>query len=355
MCVANLDNEELKVLSFPHFFERESMAQDFLDARREHSGMTNLVQLCHSKNCHSLQGVRIMILITGGTGFIGRHLILRLLKEGKEIRCLVRPSSNKAKRLEVMGVQLVEGDVTDADAVKEAVKGCDTVYSLVGLLYEPKGYTFEAVHGEGVKNIVAACKALGVKRLIHISALGTSPEAGSRYHKTKLAGEEAIKASELDYTIFRPSVIFGQDDAFINLFVPLIRRLPVVGIISSGNYKMQPLYIEDLITCMADSLNNDKTLGQTYEIGGGEALTFNEIIRNITMAMNKKRRHLHIPLVIARPVAKILELFPHPLITTDQLIMLLSDNVCDNSKAVETFGLQLKKFSEGVKTIVAKK
>lgn len=293
-----------------------------------------------------------MILVTGGTGFIGRHLIVRLLEKGENIKCLVRPSSGKARQLKVMGVQIVEGDVTDAASVREAVRGSDAVLSLVGLLYEPPGYTFETVHVGGVRNIVDACESHNVKRLIHISALGSAPEARSRYHKTKLMGEEVIRKSSLDYTIFRPSVVFGQDDAFVNLFIPLIRQLPVVGIIGHGNYRMQPLYVEDLVTCLAGAIHNETTYGLTYEIGGGETLTFNEIINHITSAMNRKRLLLHIPLFIARPAVKVMERFPHPLITSDQLIMLLSDNICDNSKAEETFGVQFKRFSEEIENIV---
>lgn len=294
----------------------------------------------------------MMILVTGGTGFVGRHLIRRLTEEGHSIRCLVRQSSKKVDLLKEFDLEIVNGDVTDLDSVKRAAEGCDAVYSLVGLLYEPRGYTFDSVHAGGVRNIVEACRASGIKRLLHISALGTSPEAKSRYHRTKLTGEEVIKESGLDYTVFRPSVIFGEDDSFVNLFAPMIRLSPVIGIIGDGGYRMQPVYIEDLITCMVKSLNDEKTYEHVYEIGGGEALTFNEIIDSIASAMGKKRLKLQIPVTIARPMARLMELLPRPPLTIDQLIMLLSDNICDNREAEKIFGVEFVKFSEGIKNFL---
>ncbi len=292
------------------------------------------------------------ILVTGATGFVGRHLMRRLASRGCKLRCLVRRSSQRIDRLADLDAEIRHGDVTDAGSVKDAAEGCDAVYSLVGLLYEPKGYTFDAVHAGGVKNIVDACKTAGVRRLIHVSALGTSPDAESAYHGTKWAGEEAIRRSGLEYTIFRPSVIFGEDDSFVNLFAPLIRFSPVIGIIGDGCYKMQPVYIEDLVTCMVAALDDERTYGETFEIGGGEALTFNGIVDAMAEALGKRRLKLHIPVPLARLAATFLQHLPRPPLTVDQLKMLLSDNVCDNGKVEAAFGIDPVKFSEEVKRLL---
>lgn len=293
-----------------------------------------------------------MILVTGGTGFVGRHLIKRLLSEGHAVRCLVRQSSTKIDRLREFDVEIVNGDITDADAITRAAEGCNAFYSLVGLLYEPGGYSFRAVHSEGIKNVVRACKEKNIRRLIHISALGVSPTAESMYHKTKFEGEETIKSSGLNYTIFRPSVIFGEDDSFVNLFAPMIRKYPFFGIIGDGRYKMQPVYIEDLVSCMVKALSDKDTFGEIYEIGGGEALSFNEVIEGISDALGKKTYKFRIPVSVARLSALVMEFFPRPLLTRDQLVMLLSDNVCDKTKAEDKFGIAFKKFRHEIRNFL---
>jgi len=142
-----------------------------------------------------------------------------------------------------------DGEGTDGDSESPSISSDGTIFNKIYCI------------------IINACNRSGVKRLVHLSALGTSPEAKSEYHRTKLLAEEAISESSLDYTIFRPSVIFGEDDAFVNLFAPLIRKLPVMGVIGSGNYRMQPVYIEDLVSCMVRSLDDKITFGRIYEIG----------------------------------------------------------------------------------------
>ncbi len=293
------------------------------------------------------------ILVTGASGFVGRHLVSRLINEGHQVKGLVRRGSKKAAPLRELGAEVVNGDVTDADAIEKAARGCDAVFSLVGLLYEPKGYTFEAVHYGGVKNIISACRKAGIKRVIHISALGVGPHSKSEYHRTKGMAEEALIQSGLDYTIFRPSVIFGKDDAFVNLFAPMLRRLPLIGIIGSGDYRMQPVHIDDLTTCMAASISDKNTIKEIFEIGGGEALTFNDIMDTIASAVGRRVFKFPIPLFIAWPMAWFMGMMPKPIITTDQLKMLLSDNICDNKKLEEIFGIKPAGFREELKMILS--
>ncbi|MGR3309139.1 MAG: SDR family oxidoreductase, partial [Candidatus Brocadiales bacterium] len=192
-----------------------------------------------------------MILVTGGTGFVGRNIVRKLIQSNQDVRCLVRKTSNLSI-LDALKVEHSEGDITQPKTLLKATEGIDTVIHLVGIIREGRNATFEKIHAEGTANVVEASKKGGVKKFVHMSALGAGPEAISRYHKTKWQGEEAVRASGLDYVIFRPSIICGGDDEFVNMFAKMIRQtvltrmMPVIG---SGKYKMQPIYVGDVAHC----------------------------------------------------------------------------------------------------------
>ncbi|NGZ28014.1 MAG: NAD(P)H-binding protein, partial [Magnetococcales bacterium] len=209
--------------------------------------------------------------------------------------------------------------------------------------------TFTGVHAQGVRNLVTAAQKAGVQRFVHMSALGTRPHAKSQYHQSKWQGEEAVRQSGLSYTIFRPSVIFGPRDEFVNQLAKMIRYSPIAPILGDGKARMQPIWVEDVVRCFAESLKNPLTHGQLYELGGPHQLTFREVIAAIVNAMGRKRWMVSLPFPFLQLEAALLEKLPNPPLTRDQLIMAREDNICDNRLMRQTFGFEPRSFQDGLR------
>lgn len=291
------------------------------------------------------------IFITGATGFVGGHLAARLVADGYRIRCLVRrPDHPRAGYLEELGAELAAGDVLKPASLKAAAQGCGAAIHLVGIIMEPPGVSFRQVHVEGTRNILAAAAAAGIRRYIHMSALGAGPNATTTYFQTKWEGEEAVRASGLDYTIHRPSIIYGPGGEFINMLLRQVRLLPLVPVIGDGNYRLQPVSVHDVAACFSLSLANDHSIGETFELGGPEALTYNEMLQVFCRVLGKRRGLVHLPLALVRPVVQLLEkVMRRPPVTTDQLKMLLAGNVCDITRMREQFGIEPVAFEESIR------
>lgn len=290
------------------------------------------------------------VFMTGATGFVGKHIAARLAEDGYELRCLVRSeSSQEARSLKNPGAELVVGNILDADSLARGVTGCDAVIHLVGIILERRGASFEQVHVGGTRNLLHATKQAGIKRFLHMSALGTRSGADAAYHKTKWQAEEDVRASGLDYTIFRPSIIYGPGGEFINMLARQVRLSPMVPVIGNGRYRMQPVSVFDVAASFSNSLEKQDTFGKVYEIGGPEALSYNEMIDTICQVMGKRRLKAHVPVALVRPVAWLSEkIMPRPLLTNDQLNMLLGDNVCDIKAMREELGVEPVAFGEGL-------
>src|SRR3990172_4346405 len=259
-----------------------------------------------------------MILVTGGTGFVGSSLAVELLKKSYKVRVLSRHPERAASLIEA-GCQAAMGDVGDISSVLNAITpGIEAGVHLVGVLAPPRGASFRAVHVEGTRNVVEACKGMGVARLLHMSALGARPGSASEYHRTKWEAEEIVRSSGLDYTIFRPSVIFGKEDKFTNLFAGIIKISPFIMIPGNGQNKMQPVSVKNLVSAMTIAVKDPQHIHKVYEIAGPEKLTFDQIIDTICRVMGKTRLKIHIPMPLMRPGALIAEcIFPKPPITRD--------------------------------------
>ena len=296
------------------------------------------------------------VLVTGATGFVGREVLRQLHDAGQGIRMLVRHRASAAARDAVRrdGVELQPGDVTEAASLHGAAIGVQAVIHLVGIISEAGRSTFENVHLEGTRNIVAAAREAGVRRFLQMSALGTRPNAASRYHQTKWAAEQLVRQSGLDFTLFRPSLIYGPDDEFINLFANIVRYSPVVPLLANPRARFQPVPVEAVAAAFVGSLTEPESLGQTYDLCGGETLTLRQIVSCIQDVLGKRRLMLPVPLPIARLQALFLELLfrrllrrPAPL-NRDQVIMLQEDNVGDPRPANDLFQLQPVPLSEGI-------
>ncbi len=298
----------------------------------------------------------MQVFVTGGSGFVGREVIRQLRQAGHSIRVLARSSrSHRVQELVsryAVGVKV--GDVLVPGSLAGALDGTDAVIHLIGIISEVGGHTFEMVHTQGTRNIVAAAQAAGVKRFIHMSALGTRPDAAARYHQSKWAAEEIVRHSSLDYTIFRPSLIYGPEDHFVNLFARIVRVSPAVPVIGSGRARFQPVSVKAVAKAFVKSLTEPKSISQTYDLCGPESLTSAEMLDQILVVMGRKRWKLRLPLGLAWCQAVFLEfIFPWllrkaPPFNRDQLIMLEEDNAGDPRGAERLFGLEPVLFREGI-------
>ena len=293
------------------------------------------------------------VFLTGGTGYVGGALLPMLSLAGHEIRTLSRDPEPARQRLaSLSGVYPVRGDVASysVDQLAELMKKQDAVIHLVGIIIEKGTPGFEAVHAEGTRRMVAAAEQAGVKRFVHMSALGTREDAVARYHKTKFAAERFVRESGLDWTIFRPSIIFGERDEFINAFAGIARAAPALPVIGSGEGKLQPVWVEDVCRCFAECLNMAETIGQTYDVGGDRAYSLKELLSMVVGAMGKRRLLLRLPTPLARLQARAFNLLPmKPPFTEDQITMLGEDNVCDPEPFKAAFGLKPRTLEDYLK------
>jgi len=293
-----------------------------------------------------------MILVTGGTGFIGGHLILRLRQEGLPVRALAR-HPDRAQPLKEIGVEVVCGDISDKVSLEKAAEGMERVIHLVGIIQEAPGASFRGVHVEGTRNVIEAARKAGVRHFFHQSALGTRPGAKSEYHRTKWEAEELVRQSGIPFTILRPSLIYGSGDKFTIRLSEMLLRAPVMPIIGSGQSRVQPIYIDDVVSCMVKAVTGNAFLNEIYEIGGPDQLTYKEVTTAIAETMGLKRPVVHVPLFFMKPVARTLEtILANPLLTTDQLIMLQEDNVCSMRDIRDAFGIEPLSFRDGLRKFI---
>jgi NADH dehydrogenase len=292
-------------------------------------------------------GLTMKIFIAGGTGFVGGHLTAELLKRGHELVLL----SHARQAPSVDGVQYVAGDVTDPSSYGTAVQGCAAVINLVGIIREfpVKGVTFERLHVGATRALVTAARDAGVLRYLQMSALGTRQGAVSGYHRSKWRAEEIVRDSGLDWTIFRPSLIFGPHDAFVNMLAKNLRLAPVMPTLGDGKYRLQPIHGADVARCFADALAMPETVGNTYELCGEDRLSYRELLDAIAEAMGRKHPWKPpLPLAVMQPLIGALQGFSAFPITLDQLQMLLEENICDGCWR-ETFHIDPIRFNDGIR------
>lgn len=288
-----------------------------------------------------------MIFVSGGTGFVGSHAVKGLVEAGHSVRLLTQSGPGLATDLPQEMAEFVRGSITDPRSLKDKMEGCDIVTNFVGIIVETRQGTFENIHVDGVRNLLDEAKGAGVKRLIHISALGTSDRPASEYFKTKWMAEQLIKTSGIPYVILRPSLVFGPEDKFFNMLKPMLFS-PVVPVIGSGKTLFQPIWVEDIAACIVKAAKGGKKVEGTWEIAGPEQLTFDELLDEMAEAMNMASRlKAHVPVGLMKPFATIAEtILPKPPLTNDQLKMLSIDNVTDSNAIIDTFGVEPSAFRD---------
>jgi len=273
------------------------------------------------------------ITVFGGTGFVGRNLISKLAKKGFKI---IVPTRNPYLHgyLKPLGepgqIQVIKFHFSDLDHMKSLIQDSEYVINCIGILYESKDQTFNNLHHLFPKFLSSVLNKEVTKRFIHISALGVNEESRSLYIKSKLSGEKAVIENFNNSIILRPSIIFGVDDNFFNLFNKLINLLPVIPLVGAHS-KFQPCYVGDISDAIINIIDNHKINNGIYELGGPNIYSFKELIEVLLKQLNKKRLIIELPEFVAGIQARIMQLFPKPLLTVDQIEILKSDNVCTGS------------------------
>lgn len=290
-----------------------------------------------------------MILVTGGTGFVGSKLVRRLVEEGEQTRCLVRDPS-KAGKLQEQGIEPVVGDVTELESLRKAMGGVETVVHLVAIIREKGQETFERVNVKGTKNVVAAAQELGVKRFIHMSVLGADSNPKYRYTYSKWRAEEEARNSFMQWVIFRPAIMFGHGNGFVGRLIKSLTIFPFIAPIpGSGKVRFQPIWVEDVVSCVLQVMQNWKT-GQTYELGGPDYLTYEEMLDILMEALGLRKVKIKAPITLMRPVAPLLEkVLRDPPVTSTELAQLDSDNITEIDKVERGFGFKPLGFRQWVR------
>jgi uncharacterized protein YbjT (DUF2867 family) len=299
-----------------------------------------------------------MILLTGGTGFVGSEVARALRKRDEPLRCLVRdPARPAAERLRELGCELVQGDMTDAAGLRRAVEECEAVVHLVAIR-QGRPEQFERVMSEGTRDLVAAAQEAGVRRIVLMSALGLTEETKDEipYYRGKWAQEQAVMGSGLEWVIFRPSFIFARDGGILSTFARIARLAPVTPVVGSGTQRIQPIWIDDLAAIFAEAIRNPAAANRTFELGGPDAVDWNELWERLKQAQGIRRPAINMPMGLMKLNARLTERLPGNIPLTPDLLrmMELGDNTADVRPALETFGVGLTPLDEQLRRAVAK-
>ena len=287
------------------------------------------------------------VLLTGGTGFIGGHVVHALRARELHVRALLRDPS-RASRLATWGAELVEGDVADASSLAAACDGADTVLHLVAIIKGSRS-DFDRVMSQGTRDLVAAAREAGVRRFVLTSALGLDERsrAAVPYFGAKWEMERAVKESGLEHVILRPSFVFGKDGGVLPTFVRLARLAPVTPIVGAGTQRLQPIWVEDLAQVYVQALDLPAAANRTFELGGPDTPTWDEFWDRLKRVLGKRRPSLHVPVGLMRVQAALTERLPGAPVTRDQLTMLeLGDNVVTDPSAADVFDVTLVPLDE---------
>jgi NADH dehydrogenase len=290
----------------------------------------------------------LMILITGGSGFVGSNLIPELIQNNFKVRCLVL-NDIEVKKVEQYKVKTVVGNVANPKSLIHAMDGVDTIIHMVAILREHGRATFEGVNVHGTNNMIQEARDSGVKRFIHIGILGANKDPKYRYLHSKWLGMKAVEESGLDYTILKPSVMFGPQAGFIEALMRSIKMFPLLApIAGSGKTLLQPIWVKDVAKCIVKAAKGEK-IGQSCEIGGPEHFTYEQVMDIVMAAAGIKRTKIHIPIALMRPVVTIMDkLSSDPPITRDELDALGLNNVTQPDAVESQFGFKPLSIVKGL-------
>ena len=290
-----------------------------------------------------------VVAITGATGFVGRYIVRELLDRGHGVRLLARDPARLP--FAATGLTVVPGTLTDAAAIARLVDGADSVIHLVGIIAETGDATFQAVHVDGARTVARAAREAGVRRLVHMSAVGARPDpAATPYHRSKAAGEDAVRQAGIRHVILRPALIAGRESVPISLLARLHRLLPAIPVFGAADFPMQPVWIGDVAAVFAAAAEGTADDG-VYEIGGPDRITYAEFVRAIGRATRHRRPLVPIPLGLARLAARAFDVLPPSLapLTSQQLQMLVEGSATPDNAIERVFGIRPVGFEDALR------
>ncbi len=289
-----------------------------------------------------------MLLVTGGTGFVGGHVVRALREAGKGVRCLVR-DRRRAEALEGLGCEIAEGDMTEPGSLRRAVQGIESVVHLVAIR-QGKEEQFERIMSKGTQDLLDQAREAGVRRFVHMSALGTTDQTKDLvpYYRAKWEMEQAVRGSGLPHVIFRPSFVFGPDGGILPTFRRLAKLAPVTPIAGSGEQRLQPIWVDDVASYFVRALEDEAATNRTFELGGPEVVSWNELWGRLKQALGVHRPSIHVPMAFMRANAFVTERLPGDIPLTRDLLKMMEagDNIVTSDDAGRVFALPLLPLDE---------
>ena len=290
------------------------------------------------------------VFLTGATGFVGQAVLDKLISTGcNDVKALVR---NPGKlKVDSKYVTIIEGDILKVNTYEKCLNGIDTVIHLIGIIRESyaDGVTFDNLHYAATKNLVDISLKAGVQKFIYISSNGARADAVSSYHGTKYLAEQYLISSGLNYTILRPSIIYGPEDSFINMLGRIMKKNPLFFSIGSGNYLLQPVSVYEVSEIIAKVIDNEQANCRVFMICGNKVLTYTELLKLIMKILNIRRVIVPLPLILLYPAIFLLGRFKGFPITKDQLQMLIEGNICNDRAVFDMFGVESRDIEDTLK------
>ncbi len=292
-----------------------------------------------------------LILVTGGTGFVGSRVVPALLEAGHPVRMMSRGNvdwtDTTMAELKRAGVDVVVGDVRDPRKILEAVDGAKVVINLIGITQQTPEISFDDIHVEAVKGLIEAGSKYGVERFIHVSCLGASEHGENACFKSKWQGEELVRKSEFIWTVLRPSLTFAEDSIFLNKLVKIVQASPVIPVVDSGLNRLAPISVDDVADCIVQSIYNKHTAEQTYDLVGPNSYSISELLQLIAQSKGKNKPVMHVPSSMAKAVTNLVtKVKPDSPLNSDLVNLLKADSVGDKDAMLSTFAVKWKSFEE---------
>jgi uncharacterized protein YbjT (DUF2867 family) len=293
-----------------------------------------------------------LVTVFGGTGFLGRRIVERLVRDGATLRIAVRDldrANTLAKSVGLARAIPIAADVRSPPTIAAAITGSQSVVNAVSAYVERDGVTYAAVHVQGADDVATACQQQGVTRLVHISGIGANPASRSTYIRARGLGELAVEKAFPAATIMRPSVMFAVDGGFLSAFAKLAQSAPIIPLIGTGGTRLQPVHVDDVAAAVAMSLRDPSSSGKTYELGGLETHTIREIFDMVLTHMGRPSLFVQVPFTLASALARVLEFLPGAPLTVAQVDLLRGDNVVqDGAMGFEELGVTPQKLRDTV-------
>jgi uncharacterized protein YbjT (DUF2867 family) len=299
-----------------------------------------------------------VILVAGGSGFIGSAVVRQLVTEGREVAVMSAHPERRSARLQALGVRVVPGDVLDEASLRPAVQGADAVVQSLTFPTFPvekraKRFTFAEFDHLGTERLVRAAAEAGVGRFVFVSGVGLAPDAPKAWHRAKWAGEEAIRATGISHANVRPSWVYGPQDRALNRFAQFHRRLPFVPVVGDGLQRLQPLFVDDLALVLARAAAPDGPTG-TFEAGGPEVLTMDEVLGAMMDALGRRKPLVHVPVFLPKLAGFVAQVLPRPPLSPAAVDFLTGDAVADIGPLVEAFGIRPRALKDGLRTYLGR-